>query len=117
MDFCQSQLHWGRSSVGYTRLVESFLSVEPAIWLLNSMFSGCCVAFALLWHDIVVNLLASALLKVFEEKSNVRTGNSLVAECCNQFSFCSAFTTGVYSFSLLCFLYIPLQIHQNPKGV
>lgn len=96
MDFSQSQLLWGKSSVSYTRLnVESFLSFEPAIWLLNSMFSGCCVAFALLKCDIVVNLPASALLKVFEEKSNVKTGNSLASGCCNQFSFCSPFTTGI----------------------
>lgn len=72
----------------YTRLnVESFLSFELAIWLLNSVFSGCGVAFALLECDIVVNFPASALLKVFEEKSNVRTGSSLAAGCCNQFSF------------------------------
>lgn len=77
------------------------------------MFTGCCVAFALLEHDIVVNLSASALLKIFEEKSIVRTGNSLVAVTNFPFAVLSLLA---YTASHFCASYI-FQVHQNPKGM
>lgn len=77
----------------------------------NVFWSLYCFCSSLAWHCEFTSFCI-----ISEEKSNVRSGNSLVAGCCNQFSFCSLFPTGIYSFSLSCFFCIPLQVHQNPKG-
>lgn len=82
------------------------LVVEFSIfWLL------CCFCSSLVWH--CCEFTCFWRLKVFEEKSNVKTGNSLVAV--TNFPF-AVHLLLAYIASHFHASYI-FQVHQNPKGV